>query len=227
MQTVAPTILDPMAALIENRDWTGNSIYKEDFDKNKPTPGWTRAKDSASPISQSIAYWMNYLTGGGEFGKGVMSPTPDHIDYVVGQLTGGVGRDVFIKPSGAIKSVSTGEELPVYKIPIVGKFAGETTGQAPESNRFYGNMERIGEHKFTLDEMREKGRNDLRMKYLQDNPDSRYVAMAEKVQREVGYLRRQKRALIERDAPKEQVRRIDDRITEKMRAFNDRVSPRD
>jgi hypothetical protein len=36
-QTLSPTIGDPIVALSENKDWTGKSIYKEDFDKLHPT----------------------------------------------------------------------------------------------------------------------------------------------------------------------------------------------
>ena len=52
---------------------------------------------------------FNYLSGGGEYGIGVVSPTPDQIDYLLGQLTGGVGREVG-------KVLTTGETMATERI---------------------------------------------------------------------------------------------------------------
>ena len=41
MQTVAPTVLDPIAALTENKDWSGRQIARQDFSKLNLTPGYT------------------------------------------------------------------------------------------------------------------------------------------------------------------------------------------
>jgi hypothetical protein len=57
MQMIAPTVLDPIAALSENTDWTGAPIYREDMSGLDPTPGFTRTKDSASAISK---VWPKY-----------------------------------------------------------------------------------------------------------------------------------------------------------------------
>ena len=39
LQTITPSVVDPFAALDENKDFTGKEIYREDFNKLSPTPG--------------------------------------------------------------------------------------------------------------------------------------------------------------------------------------------
>jgi hypothetical protein len=62
--------------------------------KLNPTPGFTRAKDTASAFSKMTSEALNYLSGGSKYRPGIFSPTPDQIDYLIGQATGGVGRDL-------------------------------------------------------------------------------------------------------------------------------------
>lgn len=225
-QTLSPTIGDPIIALAENKDWTGKSIYKADFNKLHPTPGWTRTKDTASPPSKWLSYAINYVTGGGKYEIGMVSPTPDQIDYLVGQATGGVGREL-LKTAQYVSTKVTGEELPIHKTPLgVGRFVGETKGQSSETSKFYRNLERIGEHKSAMDEMKHARDTRALQQYLDDNPDARLVQVADKAQREIGYLRRQKRELIESGASKERVRLIEDKITGLTKRYNEVLRPR-
>ena len=225
LQTMTPTIVDPIAALAENKDFTGKSIYKEDFNKMKPTAGWTRTKDTASDLSKGLSYGINYITGGGKYGIGLASPTPDQIDYLIGQATGGVGRES-IKLWQAGKAPVTGEELPLYKVPVAGRFVGETTGQASEMSKFYSNLKRIGEHDAVLDEMKNAKDGMARLRYMEENPDARLVSQADKASRELGYLKRQKRDALEKNE-KERVKLIDMRINAAVKRWNERLSPKE
>jgi hypothetical protein len=64
MQTLTPTVGDPLVALTENRDWTGKPIAKEDISNLDPTPGYSRSKETASYISKAMAKFLNFATGG-------------------------------------------------------------------------------------------------------------------------------------------------------------------
>lgn len=139
LQMIMPTALDPVAALAENKDWTGRPIYREDFSSTDPTPGFTRSKDTASMPAKVIAWVANAITGGDDYEPGAFSPTPDQIDYVIGQLTGGLGREI-LKAQTTLTAPITGEELPAYKIPLVSRLYGNTRGTAGESERFYANL---------------------------------------------------------------------------------------
>jgi hypothetical protein len=219
-QTLAPTFADPIVALTENRDWTGKPIARKDFSNLDPTPGYTRAKDTASLLSTQIAKFLNYSSGGTEFKPGVLSPTPDQIDYLIGQVTGGIGREL-LKVEQTITKTATGEELPPYKIPVVGRFYGETKSSAAESNRFYKNLTELNEHENEI-----KGRRESRQPvsdYLKDNPEARLAPMARNTYSDIQKLRKRKEQLLERDAPRESIKQVEAMITKKMQVFNARV----
>ena len=221
VQTIAPTFADPLVALGENRDWTGKPIAKKDMSGTDPTPGYTRAKDTASWVSKELSYYLNLATGGTKYTQGLFSPTPDQLDYLIGQATGGVGREI-LKLSQFAESKVTGEELPTNKVPILGRFYGDTKEQSAVATRFYENITEINEHKNEI-----KGRIDNReggvAEYRRENPEAALVPYAKAVEREVSELRRRKREMLARDASPESIKIIEERIRRKMQQLNDRV----
>jgi hypothetical protein len=220
IQTLAPTVADPLVALAENKDWTGKPIAKEDISNLDPTPGYSRSKETASYISKAMAKFLNAATGGTDYTPGGASPTPDQIDYLIGQLTGGVGREL-LKAEQSITSQFTGEELPIYKVPLVGRFVGDSEGQAAERNRFYNNIILLNKHEREI-----KGRQKDRIPardYLMEYPEARLYSYANQVERNIRTLRKRRDALIEQDAPKERVKQVENQMTVQMKRFNERV----
>ena len=222
LQTIAPTVVDPFAALAENKDWTGKPIAKMDMNANSPTPGHSRAKDTSTVWSKSIAEAINYLSGGTKYKPGVVSPTPDQIDYLIGQVTGGVGREAAKAEQTVTSTIFTGEELPLHKVPLVGRFVGDTKGQSAEGSKFYAALQRINEHENEIKGMRKDGRGAEIAGYIQDNPEARLMLYSNHVEREVQKLRAAKRDALER-GDEGRVRMIESALTAKMRAFNERV----
>ena len=220
VQTIAPTAFDPIVALSENRDWTGKPIAREDMVSTRPSPGYTRAKDTASWLSEKLAYGFNIMSGGTDYKKGLFSPTPDQLDYLIGQATGGVGREA-LKIMQTGQTIYTGEELPPYKIPLAGRFYGNTESSAAESNRFYNNITRLNEHEAEIKGRRENRGNPG--EYIRDNPESRLVDFAGKIENEVRKLRKRKRDLMERNASRSSIETIEKLITRRMKSLNDRV----
>ncbi|MBK8759315.1 MAG: hypothetical protein IPM03_02500 [Sulfuritalea sp.] len=218
LQTIAPTVIDPLAALAENKDWTGKPIKRMSF--NEEAAGYKNAKDTATVWSKWIAEGLNYLSGGTEHKAGLSSPTPDQIDYLIGQVTGGVGREIS-KAVQSSTSVFSGEDLPLYKVPLVGKFVGDTKGNAADASRFYANVRDLKAHKAELDGRRKAGQDVA--EYLRDNPDARLVVLASRIERRVQELRRAKRELIDQGAPKDRVKQAEDQIAALMKALNNRV----
>lgn len=221
VQSIAPTFADPLVALTENRDWTGKPIARKDFSNLDPTPGYTRAKDTASWFSEQIAYYLNLASGGTKYQPGVLSPTPDQLDYLIGQAFGGLGRE-FIKAQTTAKSMVTGEDLPTYKIPLVGRFVGDTKGNAAESARFYSNLVQLNKHENEI-----KGRRDKRenvMEYIRDNPEARLVQFANKVEKDVQKLRQRRRDLLEKGADRQAIQSIENLIANRMKTLNTRMA---
>lgn len=224
MQTLAPTALDPLAALAENKDWSGKPIAREDFNSMDPSPGYLRAKDTASALSKAVAYWANLATGGTDYKPGFVSPTPDQLDYLIGQIAGGVGRE-YMKLEQTATSALTGEDLPPHKIPLLGRFYGDTTGQSSEANRFYANVREINLHKSEIDGRRKNG-GDV-MEYLNDNPTARLVMGVSRFETTVRKLRQARRDAMERGDSADRIKAIDGQITAVMGQFNQRFAELD
>jgi hypothetical protein len=134
-----------------------------------------------------------------------------------------VGREVS-KLSQVASSTVSGEELPLYKIPLLGRFVGTTAGQAAESGRFYENLKQIGEHDAELSGLKKDRRMAEYQEYLRDNPQGRLVPIADRTYREVSKLIRMKRDAIKAGASTERVKMLDQQITQRMKAFNERIA---
>ena len=222
LQTIAPTVIDPLAALAENKDYTGKRIAKEDMSSLHPTPGYLRAKDTASEISKFMAQLFNAASGGTEFKQGMFSPTPDQLDYLIGQIAGGVGREA-LKIDQTISSTVTGEELPMHKIPLLGRFVGDTKGQSAESGKFYAALTRINEHQAELKGLRASGRSVEAAEYAKENPEARLVLMATATERALSEDHKLKRKAIAA-GNSDLVKQIEARSSARMKAFNERLA---
>lgn len=214
MQTVAPTFLDPFTALAENKDWTGRPIYKEDFNALSPTPGTSRVKDSATVFGRGLAWAFNILTGGDKYTPGMFSPTPDQIDYLGGQITGGLGREIG-KTSMMFESLYTGNELPTYRLPLTGRFYGTAEGQANESNKYYSNLKKLNVHEANI-KGRIKDREPIG-EYLRDNPEAKLWKMANTIENNIGKIKKRKEMAKTSEAKKT----YDKLITIQQKRLND------
>ena len=222
LQTFAPTFLDPAVGLAENKDWSGRRIAKEDMTGLRPTPGFTRSKESATPWSQSIAKFLNFASGGTYGTKGVISPTADQIDYLIGQATGGVGREIG-KLGSIASTASKGEELPTHKIPLVGRFIGNTKESAAVSSHYYENLTKMNEHAMELKDLRMHPDHGSVADYFKENPDARLVPMSNSVNGIINGLNQQKKLALDRGMPEERVKQINNQIQVQMKRLNDRI----
>lgn len=219
-QMVTPTALDPIFAIAENKSAFGRPIYREDRD-TQPTPGYQRSRDSATAVSQALAEFMNYVSSpsGSEYTKGRFSPTADEIDYLAGQYFGGVAREV-IKGAETVKSYFTGEDIPTYRKPIIGKLYGETQSPAAVSSKFYDNISQMAKYENEIKKRMEN--NQPTDEYLENNPEAILWKRANKVESEVAKLNKTRSEYL-KDDDMENVKRIDEMKNEKMKMFNDSV----
>jgi len=222
-QTITPTVADPIAALWRNKDWTGKSIYKEDFNSLNPTVGFKRTKDTATGASKLAAEVINKLTGGTDYKQGLWSPTPDQIDYVFGQIFGGTAREI----SNIAQTASApfnNEELPMRKVPLLGKLYGETSGNAVERGAYYDNIRRLNAHETELDGLKKEPNGRVKIaKYLSENPDAKIINKAKGFEKIVNNLSKRRKELMAKNADSSVIRAIDDRIAQRMKVLNDSV----
>ena len=219
MQTLAPTIADPFLALEANKDAFGRPIYKADRATN-PSPGYLRSREGATAVSKLLAEALNYMSGGTKYQKGLISPTGDQIDYLAGQFTGGVGREI-MKIEQAIESSMTGEDLPPYRVPVLGRFIGDAESKAADAQRFYENVTKMADFENEI-KGRAKNREDV-AGFMRENPQARLWQVANTAENQISQLNKTRKELLEKGAPKERIQRIEDQKQKIMRRFNDQV----
>ena len=218
IQTLAPTVADPLAAIAENRDAFGRPIHRADM-ATKPTPGYLRSREGTSDIANFFAAALNRMSGGTEFQKGAISPTGDDIEYLAGQVGGGTwreGRKLF-----GLATKGEGEEIPPYKIPLYGRFVGDTGAKANISNQFYQNVTQLASYGQEI-EGRAKNKQDFQ-EFLQDHPEARMYKASANVYNKISDLNHMKKLMIEHNAPKDQIKQVEDAKINIMKAFNEQV----
>jgi hypothetical protein len=221
-QMVTPTPFDPAIALIQNRDWTGKPIYREDNSNLDPTPGHTRTKDTASTPSKWVSEALVKITGGTDYQPGAINWTPDQIDYVIGQITGGLGREV-MKLEQAITSPFTGEELPPHKIPLAGRIYGNTRGPASESEKFYENLTKLNG---VEREIRGRARDGEDYEtYMAEEPLADLVGLGNSAENQISKLRQARREVVRQGLPgyQEEVKELNAQIGDVMKTVNQEV----
>ena len=186
----------------------------------KPTPGHTRAKDSSTPWARGLSEMINYATGGTNYVPGKFSPTPDAIDYLIGSLTGGVGREL-AHTAQSVTGLTTGEDVPLHKVPLVGRFVGDAAGPSAVRNDFYENLSDVHQ---AYEEVHGRllHREDA-TDFLADHPEARLEKMATHLQREISQLTKRKREMVAKGESRERVRLLEMQISSRMQRFNDRV----
>ncbi|MDH0363468.1 LPD38 domain-containing protein [Comamonas aquatica] len=220
MQTLVPTVLDPLAALAENKDFSGRSIAKESF--NQATPGHALGRDSASALATWVAQAINFLSGGTQYVRGEFSPTPDQIEYLVGQATGGVGREL-LKLQSTAKGLMDGDEVPPHKVPLLGRFYGDSDTPSAKQATFYGHMDSVRRHAEQVKGLRLDGNASEALAYAASHPEARLAFAARKASQDVQKMRELRRELELQGASKEAIRNMDQRMVQRMELFNELV----
>ena len=216
---LSPTLADPIFAISGNKDSFGRPIAKEDKGTN-PTPGYTRSRDTATSVSKWVSEFLNKASGGTKYQKGEISPTPDQLDFLAGQLTGGVGREI-MKVEQVIESKFTGEKVPEYKKPIIGKIYGDIKSDPAISNKFYRNITKMAEFEHEI-VGRAKNKEDVQA-FIKEHPESVLWKGANNVENDISELNRMRREMRERNRPKEDIEKLDRKRYEIMQMFNNRV----
>lgn len=218
-QTLAPSVADPFVATAMNKDAFGRPIYREDR-ANKPTPGYLRSSEGASTLSMTISKILNQLSGGTEFQKGHISPTADEIDYLAGQFGGGTYREAK-KVGEFVKAKAEGEEVAPYKVPLAGRFMGDTGSDANARSTFYQNVTQLSKYE---DEIKGRAKNHQDVQaFLKEHPEARLYSTANSVENEIIQMNKLRKEMIARGATQDQLKRLNEMKIQRMRQFNELV----
>jgi hypothetical protein len=219
---LTPTLADPFVnVLATNKDAFGRPISRESRETT-PTPGWERSRDNATSLSKALAYGMNYLTGGGEDGIGLVSPTADQLDYLAKEYAGGVGREI-TKAVRYVGKKIEGEEIPSYSVPIAGKLYGELDTPSAAADKFYKNIKAMAEHEGTLKRIKERKGSESDYRKENKEATARLINRANYVETEVAKYNREIRAMYKKEAPEKDIKAKKERRDAVMKAYNEEV----
>jgi hypothetical protein len=139
---IAPTTLDPLLDVGLNRDFTGRTISKERRAGSEDIrPGSAMARESTrkSPSGQvfmELSDLINAASGGNDYSKGAVSPTPEELRYIVSTIGGGVYRETE-KALNAATLLAKGEEIKPHQVPLGSRFSGEADREMSTIGRYY------------------------------------------------------------------------------------------
>lgn len=217
-QLIAPSVLDPVVQLTENKSFTGAPVYKsaDHFGKTDPKPAYTRYFESTPDVWKGASRMLNDMSGGDKVKPGMVNIEPDILKHVFYTLTGGPGRTLD-QAIDATQAGARGKELTVNRVPLASRFYGANDDQQRE-RAYYDDRKRAGDAKTQFDYYIKQGRMDLAKevaKELGDGDEAKgrkqmlEFSRAEKSVRKInGEIRRQMEREDDGDAKAEQLKAL-------------------
>ena len=134
---LTPTIAQPLAQLVVNKDFFGKPIYKR-TDWNKRDPEWTKAYRGTSSFLVNATQWLNEATGGDGVKKGAVDLNPAIIEHLFESYLGGVGKT--INRTAKTVSMLWDEDMRQWRnVPVASTFyqEGDERSNGSQLNREY------------------------------------------------------------------------------------------
>ena len=131
LASVTPTLFQPVVDFYTNQDWAGRPIMPSDFPGDpSPTPPSEKYFSSVSSLSKGITDTINEFTGGNKVRGGLISVSPEVLDYSASYLFGAVGSTILRLIDLPVKAIDPNEEIGLNDLPLVRRFVGEQPNYA-------------------------------------------------------------------------------------------------
>ena len=143
LQTIMPTVGDPIAQVMENKSWSGNDLMPSKNPFGLPTPDSERFWKSVNPLARFATRWLNDITGGSETKAGLIDVSPETVEMIFETITGSLGRvakDTLFLPI----TLTTEGSAELHKVPFVRKVAGSSS-QYMDQSIFRGNRDNVAQ----------------------------------------------------------------------------------
>jgi hypothetical protein len=95
-----------------------------------PTPPSEKYFSSVSSVSKGITDTINEFTGGNKVRAGLLSVSPEVLDYSASYLFGAVGSTILRLIDLPVKAIDPNEEIGLNDLPLVRRFVGEQPNYA-------------------------------------------------------------------------------------------------
>lgn len=132
-----PTIAQPLAQLVVNKDYFGTPIYRKTA-FNEMDPEWTKAYKSTNQYLVDATEFINELTGGDEVKSGIVDLNPAVIEHLFEGYLGGVAKT--INRTAKTFSMFWDEDARAWRnVPVLSSFYNEADERTSGSqvNREY------------------------------------------------------------------------------------------
>jgi hypothetical protein len=214
-QVLAPTIADPIVQIAENKSFSGNPLKPEHtFDYYQPKPEYQMHFSGAREFSKDVAKWLNDNTGGNEVTPGGVNISPEWVDLMIDQVSGGAGRTAANSVDVVAKMIK-GEEVPTDNIPFVRRVTGFDSEELGVRSRYYDWSLKVG---YAKDERKELSGSDL--EEAMKKPEMKMIGIYDQTERVLANLRKVRRQAELSGADKSRIASIDKLIRERMASFN-------
>lgn len=186
LQTLAPTVIDPIVQVRENRAWHGGPLMPA-LNPWIGQPDSERYFNNVNPVIKSVTTNLNDLTGGNKYREGAISVSPETIEMILETFTGGAGKllkDVATLPIGIFEG-----DVPMGKVPVARRFFG-TIPENINAGIYYDNREEMDVFAKELKNATREERREL----VRD-PLYKLVGPFQNIEQSIAVLTKQKKSI--------------------------------
>ena len=216
LQTITPTIGDPIAYVAENKNWFGGDLMPGENPFGLPQPDSERYFKSVNPIAKFATKWVNKLTGGDQFKSGLIDVSPETVEMIFETFMGSVGK--MVKDTLSVPLAMMSEEgLDLNKVPFARKIV------AVKSPYIDATIFRENSDELTLLVKQFKAGDFEDRKKIRENPLSRMMHFHKNTESQLRKLNKYLKAA-EKAGNSERVTRIKNKIMQLKIAYNKRYN---
>ena len=219
MQTVSPTVTDPLVKIAENKDWHGGRLKPEQSPFGRPKPEYQMHYSSSRAASKAVTKFMNDISGGDEVRPGWWDWSPEWVDLMIDTAVGAAGRvatDMVDTPAKLIG----GDDIEARNIPMLRKvYATKSTHY--DSNEYYDRVQDV----LTLrDQLKFYSGEEAGQIRQSAGPKVGLIPTAVSSEKRLRKLRKRKRQMIAAGTNQQQVKNIEAQIKRVTTDFNTRYN---
>ena len=171
--SVAPTVFQPSLELLQNENFFGSPIKRENFPTGTSYPESSLARTSTRTPFKETARWLNELSGGNENEPGKVDISPDTLEHYFEFMLGGAGT-FGMRSANLVEKTLKEEDIKWKDIPFARRVRGEPDDRESMAD-FFERSDKIGQKSRQWDYL--KGAE--RIKYFRDNRS--YIRMKSSV----------------------------------------------
>ncbi|MFA5436451.1 MAG: LPD38 domain-containing protein, partial [Candidatus Neomarinimicrobiota bacterium] len=212
LQTIMPTVGDPVAMVAENKTWYGGDLMPEKNPFGIAKPDSERYWKSASFASREIASRLNALTGGDKVKPGKIDVSPETLDLMVDTYTGSAGR--FVKNTLMLPFKALEGDLSSRNVPFIRTVFG-TQFEGTDANIYRRNADRV----LTL-KAQVKAAEGERRRQLMQSKEYRLVKITDAYEKRLKKLYSHLRLLESKGIKDERVDKIKEAIRKRQKRYN-------